>query len=320
MQQQSPDMHTYQCPTCHSAQLVISDNESYLCDNASCGRQYPVSNGLPILICEERSLFSFNDFSEGAAPTTMNLLPTKHSSIERIRETLKKCLPSKSYNVSQFGSTDAVRYICSRVENASILVIGAGEDPVETQLAANMTFSDVTRGPLTDLIADGHDLPFPDNSFDGVLAVAVMEHVIDPSRVASEAWRVLKPNGAIYASTPFMQQVHMGRYDFHRFTPLGHRRLWRWFDEEKSGIANGPAMALVWSVDYFLRTLFRQNALQSSACYSARMVLAPLLLLDRVLANRAGAFDAASAHYFFGFKRDTPVPDKDIVRNYPGAQ
>ena len=55
---------------------------------------------------------------------------------------------------------------------------------------------------------------------------------------------VYKDDGLVYADTPFMQQVHMGRYDFTRFTYLGHRRLFRKFEEIDSGAVSGPAMAL----------------------------------------------------------------------------
>jgi len=37
-----------------------------------------------------------------------------------------------------------------------------------------------------------------------------------------------------------MQQVHNERYDFTRFTYLGHRRLFSAFDEIDSGASCGP--------------------------------------------------------------------------------
>src|SRR5437763_1320939 len=64
--------------------------------------------------------------------------------------------------------------------------------------------------------------------------------------------RILKQHGFVYDALPFMQQVFMGKYDFNRFTALGHRRLFRGFSEIRRGIANGPAMALAWSISYFL--------------------------------------------------------------------
>ena len=82
--------------------------------------------------------------------------------------------------------------------------------------------------PYPILLGNAETLPFPDASFDLVIAVAVLEHVADPFRCVAEMRRVLAPSGHVYAVTPFLQPVHMGAYDFTRFTPIGHRRLFRW--------------------------------------------------------------------------------------------
>lgn len=58
----------------------------------------------------------------------------------------------------------------------------------------------------TDLMADGHSLPFRDTAFDGVWIQAVLEHVLEPQRVVAEIYRVLKPKGIVYAETPFMSR------------------------------------------------------------------------------------------------------------------
>ena len=99
----------------------------------------------------------------------------------------------------------------------------------------------------TSLICDAHDIPFADGCFDGVIVQAVLEHVMDPGRCVEEIHRVLGDNGLVYAETPFIQQIHMGRYDFTRYTHSGHRRLFRRFEEIASGPVGGPGMALAWA-------------------------------------------------------------------------
>ena len=126
--------------------------------------------------------------------------------------------------------------------------------------------TDVSMGPLTALVCDSHDLPFEDETFDGVIVQAVSEHVVDPGRCVDEIYRVLKPRGLVYAETLFMQQVHMGRYDFTRFSHSGHRRLFRQFAELSSGPICGPGMALAWSYQYFLLSFATSRAVRGARC------------------------------------------------------
>jgi SAM-dependent methyltransferase len=48
----------------------------------------------------------------------------------------------------------------------------------------------------------GEQLPFADATFDLVVLDQVIEHVNDQSRVLAEAFRVLKPGGAMYVACP----------------------------------------------------------------------------------------------------------------------
>lgn len=57
-------------------------------------------------------------------------------------------------------------------------------------------------GPYEFKIGDIQALPFPDNSFDAIVAGEVIEHVDDPDKALQEIRRVLRPNGALVASTP----------------------------------------------------------------------------------------------------------------------
>jgi ubiquinone/menaquinone biosynthesis C-methylase UbiE len=46
--------------------------------------------------------------------------------------------------------------------------------------------TDVAFGPRTGIICDAHDLPFADETFDGVIARAVLEHVANPFQCVQE--------------------------------------------------------------------------------------------------------------------------------------
>ena len=86
--------------------------------------------------------------------------------------------------------------------------IGSGADELYHDDFIELVGTDVYASPHTVLVADAHRLPFDDGVFDGVWVQAVLEHVLEPATVVAELHRVLRPEGLVYAETPFMQQVH----------------------------------------------------------------------------------------------------------------
>lgn len=75
-------------------------------------------------------------------------------------------------------------------------------------------------------------LPYPDSSFDVVIADQVLEHVEgNPQQAIDEIRRVLKPNGIAIIATVFMYPIHWGPKDLWRFSPDGLRYLCRNFSE-----------------------------------------------------------------------------------------
>lgn len=307
------------CPGAPMVPLRHADNQ-LVCEVDGERLAFPVINGTPVLIRETRSIFTFADFVAGGI-TTMDLREASvrlQTPVQRIKDWVLRTIPPKSRSVSDFPPQAALRQVLTEIRDARVLIVGAGDARFEAGSAANIVYTDVALAGDTHLIADAHDIPFADQSFDAVFAIAVLEHVADPYRCVAEFQRVLKRNGLIYAATPFLQQVHMGPYDFTRFTALGHRRLFRWFDEIRSGVANGPGMVVTWSIEYWLTSFSESRAMRNALLILSRLVAWPFLLADGVLAKTAGAFDCASAYYFFGRRRETAITDRDIVAAYKG--
>ncbi len=72
----------------------------------------------------------------------------------------------------------------------------------------------------------GDGLPFPDARFHGVVLKDVLEHVEDPVRLVSEARRVLRPGGRVFASSPDAQRWVWDDYTHRRpFTRKSYRLL-----------------------------------------------------------------------------------------------
>jgi SAM-dependent methyltransferase len=159
----------------------------------------------------------------------------------------------------------------------------------------------------------------PTGGTDAIVAEAVLGYVGDPERVVGEIHRVLKP-GVVYSETNFMQGVHMGPYDLTRHTHLGHRRLFRWFDELGSGVQCGPGMGLAWSFVWFAMALAgRSKVRRALARGLAPFFVFWLKYLDRFLAETPGGYDAASGTFFLGRRRATPVSDREVMLGYRGG-
>jgi len=307
------------CPACHGG--LEPAGAELLCRAESCRRRFPVIDGVPVLIDDGRSLFETADF-ESRRDTTFHLRPGRK---ERVFNSLLRLAPTISSsrdsgpNYRRFAELLLLQAPRPRVLVVGGSIQGRGMDALVDNPAFDLVASDVSFGPLTALICDAHEVPFENETFDGVIVQAVLEHVLDPWRCVDEIHRVLKSDGLVYAETPFMQQVHMGPYDFTRFTHSGHRRLFRRFGEIASGPIGGPGMALAWSYQYFLLSLSTWRPLRGVFRAFAGATAFFLKYADRYLVQNAGAVDAASGFFFMGRKQTDVLSDRDLIRYYRGA-
>lgn len=76
-----------------------------------------------------------------------------------------------------------------------------------------------------DVIGDAMRIPFMTGSVDTVLATELMEHLPAPGNFLSEAARVMRHDGTLILSVPFMEPLHEEPRDFYRFTPYSLRVL-----------------------------------------------------------------------------------------------
>jgi SAM-dependent methyltransferase len=281
--------------------------------------RYPVADGVPVLVDGTLSVFSAEEIVARAFVVSR---PT------RKRQAIRRLIPAMTLSIGTPKRYEAFLQellLQAATRRPMVLVVGGGALGVGISTLTespdiDVVETDVYFGPRVSVVCDGHHLPFADGAFDGVVVQAVLEHVLDPSQVVDEIYRVLRPGGLVYAETPFMQQVHEGPYDFTRWTEIGQRRLFRMFKEIDRGMCAGPSSALLWSLCYFARSLPRKRS-------SLQLILEKLTVLsffwlkylDRLLISHPGASDGASGVYFMGSKADRPVPDSEVLAGYRGS-
>lgn len=186
---------------------------------------------------------------------------------------------------------------------ASVLIIGSGkvgrgcESLYENNVG--ITGVDIYASPTTDYICDAHNLPFKDDSFEGVWIQSVLEHVVLPEVVVLEINRILKVGGIVYSETPFLQQVHEGVYDFTRFTVLGHRYLFREFKAIEFGFDKDARTVMAWSFRCWIRGLLRSQILSSLLAFPVFIILR---LIDPYISSKVSC-DSCSG-VFYGKKED----------------
>jgi SAM-dependent methyltransferase/uncharacterized protein YbaR (Trm112 family) len=303
------------CPIC-KAELELL-NEHCRCKNPECNFLFPIINGIPILIDQDHSVFSIDDFVNQRNTTFYQSLNKLERAVLRFAPQISRKIKGRE-NLNKLAKLLLDRSSTPKVLIIGGSILGKGMEAITVHPCIELVDSDVTFGPRTTMVCDAHQIPFKDDSFDGVIVQSVLEHVVDPWQCVEEIHRVLKEDGLVYAETPFMQQVHMGCYDFTRFTHLGHRRLFRKFEEIDSGAVSGPAMALAWSYRYFLFSFTTSSFLRRLLGIFVRFTAFYLKYLDYLLIDKAGTLDAASAYYFMGRKSHRVLSDKDLIKLYKG--
>jgi SAM-dependent methyltransferase len=169
--------------------------------------------------------------------------------------------------------------------------------------------TDVTPADHLDRTADVHNLPFDDNSFDGVAGIDVLHHFADPSRAFAEIARVLKPSGRLVLIEPWA-------------TPLG-RLFFRYIHHEECftiaqpwGPVFPPGKNPLDGNAEIPRLYFETLARETETRFGLRVQISDVFGLFGYLAT--GGFTRAylgdrMARFFTAFDRSTPRPIRRVI-------
>lgn len=109
-----------------------------------------------------------------------------------------------------------------------LLDVGCGRKPYESLFNVTSYIGlDVAGGghdddaKSADIYYDGKVFPFRDSFFDYVISNQVLEHVFEPGKFMEEIYRILKPDGLLLITVPFVWDEHEIPYDYGRYTSFG---------------------------------------------------------------------------------------------------
>jgi SAM-dependent methyltransferase len=301
------------CPKCRGK--INYRDELLNCTNVVCefSSGFPsLKNGKQILVDFDRSLLNKSILLSSNAQSVISR--QKENTITKLLKSIVNGNGSKSranvnFIVEKFKQQDIV---------PRILIVGGGKvgvgmEVLYKEFETSIYCFDIYDSSAVDFIADAHNLPFEDESFDVIITQAVLEHVFDPMMVVDELYRCLKSGGVVYAETPFLQHVHEGAYDFTRYTVLGHRILFKRFSEIDSGFIGGVGLTFLWSLEYFASALFRSRKIGKVF----KLLFFWIKLFDLIVPERYNV-DSACGAFFIGDKVE--YENKNFIDGYKGAQ
>jgi SAM-dependent methyltransferase len=179
-------------------------------------------------------------------------------------------------NVSSNAYDQDVRNLVA--ENAAGLILDCGAGRRDTYYS-NVVNYEIVNYDTTDVIGVGEALPFNDGAFEAVISVAVLEHVKDPFKCASEIARVLKPGGRLIAAVPFLQPLHGYPHHYYNMSHQGLRALFdRYLIIEDQKVCALPVSSLTWYVQAWARGL-EGNAREAFLNLTLRDLMVPAITL-----------------------------------------
>jgi SAM-dependent methyltransferase len=180
------------------------------------------------------------------------------------------------------------------------MIVNLGSGPIGIPSSRKIINLDSYGYRNVDVLADIQHTPLKDNSFGGVINIAVLEHTENPQLVVKEIRRILKPGGYAYIVVPFVFPFHSAPDDYYRWTEKGVKRLFRDFEEVKMGIFSGPTSALLLVLHEWLSLFF---SFQSRYLYQILWVifmilLSPFKIIDFYLSRHPEAHKVSACIYY----------------------
>lgn len=210
--------------------------------------------------------------------------------------------PSKGANYFDLNTTlsEYLLEIKPLLIGKKIIDIGAGEIPfLDYYKDLDVTTCDIqnnSTNTIDHIIFPDTILPFDDNSFNVILLMDVLEHIKNDVFFLSECNRILKNDGLLIASVPFMYRYHEIPYDFRRYTPSGLKNV---LEESKFQLDTLKNMG---SVIFSAETILLEHQVKISH-FLRKIIFKLILVMLKVIRKRGEISDVAPFAFFFIAKK-----------------
>lgn len=153
---------------------------------------------------------------------------------KQLLKTIRRLLlANRFYGYSGFCLSRFVERAAREIPAGSrLLDVGAGECQYKSLFKhVKYTAQDLCIGDekwdfsQIDVVSEVYAMPLPENSFDNLLCIEVLEHLKYPAKALAEMGRVLRPGGRLYVVCPFFWGEHQIPHDYFRYTQFALKSL-----------------------------------------------------------------------------------------------
>ena len=275
------------CPRC-SKRLVFRDGK-YWC--SACKASIPMTRDKPVFLPAK----SLEEFKTDLSTGFLNRLKTRFRENSKFYTFIFYILSPALF----LGKSPRALYQWLP-KDAFVIDIGSGSKRV-SEAVVNL---DIYPWDNVDVVADAHDLPFLDNSVDGVITTWTLEHLKYPEKVIREIYRVLTPGGYLYLSTNFVMPYHSSPADYYRWSSQGLEVLLEDFETLELRPKAGPTCTLLLVIQEWvsLALSFNIKLLKDFIWLIMVLLTFPFKILDLILMRFKRARDLSAGLYYIGRK------------------
>lgn len=287
------DINKLRCVECGKS-LKLTSPQKLVCSNR---HQFRVIDNVPILLSKDSGKVLEATIASSSARTMKNEYELSRK--VTIRQIIKKLTQAPSIRIEMFDVKPLFDKLTDH-DNPDKFVVSVGGGPVrDGKTIVNLN---IDMYPNVEIVGDAHKLPFKDNSVDGIVINAVLEHLEDPFRAIREIHRVLKKGGYVLAETPFLQHYHGYPYHFQNFTLTGQNHMFTGFAVLESGPVTGPFDTLATLVMNVPEDLIINKYIRKIVLYVLGICFLPIRLLDVFFKNNPNIYKFTTGVYTFAQK------------------